>query len=163
MLANRRLSSRRGLKIPYIAYMSRGKPRDKTLAKRRRASQRLSSRSPLNIHAPRETTRHDANKATPIQDAIGSLGSHNTRRWQTKAERRNACRRDAKSRANLCEHETRETTRNDAERSHASHRDADLEHQTKPRKVPGSDTARFWQTYEQRRDANRADTIFSVD
>jgi hypothetical protein len=48
--------------------MSTGNPQDKTLEKRRRAPQRLSSRSRLKIHDPRETTRHDASKATLTQN-----------------------------------------------------------------------------------------------
>jgi hypothetical protein len=65
MLASRCLSSRRRNNIPYKAYMSRGKPMANTLAKQRRVSQRLPSQSRLKIHDPRETARHDTRKATP--------------------------------------------------------------------------------------------------
>jgi hypothetical protein len=45
----------------------------------------------------------------------------------------------------------------DAERSDASRRDADPEHETKPRNASGRDMARCWQTDEQHHDANRCD------
>jgi hypothetical protein len=85
--------------------MSPGKPQDRLVAKRRRASQRLSSRTRLRIHDPRETKIQDAGKATtniatPTQKpsaANMSPGSHKTRFWQTDAKRRNAYRRDADS------------------------------------------------------------------
>jgi hypothetical protein len=59
--------------------MSLVKAQDKTLAKRRRASQRLSSRSRLKIRDPRETTRHGDRKATPsVATRIDATPTHDS-------------------------------------------------------------------------------------
>lgn len=115
-LGNRRLSSRRWIKIPYKVYMSRGKPQDKTLSKRHRASQRMSKRSRLKIHDTTKTTGHDARKSTSAEDAIGSEFEIGKRRDTTLANQHWASRRVSTrpSRFKFCEYELREATRHDS-------------------------------------------------
>jgi hypothetical protein len=97
-------------------------PQDKMLAKRRRGSQRLSSRSRLKIHDPRESTRHEAIKPRRasrrrlkmLSAGNMNLGRHKSRCWQIDAERRDTYRRDAESSLYFCEHEPTKVTRHDA-------------------------------------------------
>jgi hypothetical protein len=136
--------------IPHIAYMSLVKAQDKTLANRRRASQRLSSRSRLKIHDPWETTRHHTSNetpsvATPTQDAIGNKHERGKPQDTTLAKRRRGSRRTSTWRRLKVpflrtwaqgSHKTRRLKTN-AERRDASHRDAESEHQNQAKKSLG--------------------------
>jgi hypothetical protein len=143
--------------------MRPGKPKDKTLAKRRRASQRLSSEADSELMTPgkpQDTTLAKRRRLKTPSVANMSLGSHKTRRWQTDAERCYAYRLDADSRFHFCKHEPREATRHDAGKptpSDVTPLVATPTLDTKAAKASGSDIAQCWQNDTQRRDTNRRD------
>jgi hypothetical protein len=109
MLTYQRLSSQSQHKIPYIAYLSIGKPHN-TLARRRRAPRPLKSLISTSyityrsLGKPKDTTLvnyerreaycRDANSAFQIEPRR-LLGRHPTRGWKTDAKRSDAYRRDA--------------------------------------------------------------------